>query len=176
MITAMSTSIDLWLPLTRPEVEALKWSEIDAKTALEHAETANDLAEYLTAITGYYIVALELLKRNGIQHLLDDSLPEELPVLLLKLREIRLTMEGGLNYADNINTPPPLITGWVARDQNGYLCFYKTEPWQDTNDAGEVYFGPSKGEDTDFVLSEEMFPDLTYKNSPRRITLRIAEP
>ena len=100
MITAMSTNIDLWLPLTRPEVEALKWSEIDAKTALEYAETANDLAEYLTAITGYYIVALEMLKRNGIQHLLDDSLPDELPVLLLKLREIRLTMEGGLNYAE----------------------------------------------------------------------------
>ena len=100
MTIAMNTSIELWLPHTQPEGEAAKWSsEIDLNTAYEHAETANDLAEYLTAITGYYSVALELLKRNGIQHRLDDSLPNELPVLLLRLREIRLDMESGLEYA-----------------------------------------------------------------------------
>lgn len=55
---------------------------------------------------------------------------------------------------------------WVARDSNGILCMYFSEP---TNKG--KYFST---DDKDYIyLKPEMFPDITWENSPKQIKIIV---
>ena len=55
---------------------------------------------------------------------------------------------------------------WIARDSNGILCMYFSEPVN----KGK-YFST---DDKDYIyLKPEMFPEVTFENSPKQITLSV---
>ncbi|MBR1769234.1 MAG: hypothetical protein IJ748_02135 [Bacteroidales bacterium] len=55
---------------------------------------------------------------------------------------------------------------WIARDKDGMLCIYATEP-ERTKIAFCVPFDSKKSEW--FELHEEEFPEVTWENSPIEI-------
>lgn len=56
---------------------------------------------------------------------------------------------------------------WVARDKNGDLCLYFSEPIQD-----DTLFDSRFGEGY-FLLPIEEFPEVTWENSPKQVELKI---
>ena len=57
---------------------------------------------------------------------------------------------------------------WIARDKNGGLYIHFDEP---TTDYGKYYFTSSRA----VVISRELFPEVTYENSPQRVEIRLIE-
>lgn len=61
------------------------------------------------------------------------------------------------------------IKGYIARDKDNLLCLYETEPYLDEKfgcfvDKFESYF---------LSLNEQLFPDITYENSPKEVKITI---
>lgn len=57
---------------------------------------------------------------------------------------------------------------WIARDTNGILCMYFSKP---TN-RGEYFVT----EDRDYIyLKPNMFPEVTFENSPKQLKMIIEE-
>ena len=56
---------------------------------------------------------------------------------------------------------------WIARDKNGELCLYTSEPWRN----GLCF-------DYDGILlpiDEDMYPEITWENSPKEFKLKAVE-
>ncbi len=63
-------------------------------------------------------------------------------------------------------------TLWIARDRDGSLWAYDEKPVLSDNGVWNI-------EDLDhhdmLEVPEEFYPDLTYENSPRRLTLKTEQ-
>jgi hypothetical protein len=58
---------------------------------------------------------------------------------------------------------------WIARDENGCLYLYNKPPRLEKS-----YFFPQKGYDS-FSLDSELFPEVTFYNSPQEVQLKLME-
>lgn len=56
---------------------------------------------------------------------------------------------------------------WIARDENGCLYLYNNQPKLENS-----YFFPQRGYDS-FLLDSELFPDVTFENSPQKVELKL---
>lgn len=56
---------------------------------------------------------------------------------------------------------------WIARDENGCLYLYDNPPKLENS-----YFFPQRGYDS-FLLDSELFPDVTFENSPQEVKLKL---
>lgn len=59
---------------------------------------------------------------------------------------------------------------WIARDKDGTLCLYKEKPSLDIY----YWYGFFSGFNTHIAeLDTNAFPEVTFKNSPREVELKL---
>lgn len=56
---------------------------------------------------------------------------------------------------------------WIARDKNSCLYLFDKPPKLENS-----YFFPQRGYDS-FLLDSELFPEVTFENSPREVELKL---
>ena len=62
---------------------------------------------------------------------------------------------------------------WIARDKDSSLCLYSKEPKLSEEIEG-VWVCSQYGYPVEVtVLPSEMFPEVTFENSPREVELKI---
>lgn len=59
---------------------------------------------------------------------------------------------------------------WIARDKSGEVYLYEAKPIK-----GTVCFCPSPGHHSMMYIGEEIYPELTYENSPKQVELKIID-
>lgn len=60
------------------------------------------------------------------------------------------------------------LSVWIARDKDGELCLYKSKPWRcvyDQFDCDEIFL----------PMDSDMFPEITWENSPKEFELKAVE-
>lgn len=62
---------------------------------------------------------------------------------------------------------------WVARDFDGVLNLYVTKPSLDSID--NMYYADSDMEDDYLNIDKELFPEVTFENSPQEVELKLVE-
>ena len=55
---------------------------------------------------------------------------------------------------------------WIAKDKNGEVYLYEAKPVINTG-----YFCPSPGHNIMMYIGKEIYPELTYENSPQKVKL-----
>lgn len=58
---------------------------------------------------------------------------------------------------------------WIARDKDGSLFLYEIKPKK-----YEEYFDSIRGYKA-IQLNDELFPEITFENSPREVKLKIVD-
>ena len=60
------------------------------------------------------------------------------------------------------------LSVWIARDKNGELYLYKSEPWRNglCFDCDEILI---------LSMDEDMYPEITWENSPKEFELKAVE-
>ena len=77
---------------------------------------------------------------------------------------VRNTLKSGEEY---VASEKRGLSVWIARDKNGELYLYKSEPWRNG-----ICF------DYDGILlpmDEDMYPEITWENSPKEFELKAVE-
>lgn len=60
---------------------------------------------------------------------------------------------------------------WIARDLNSELCLYDGEEPVRLR----TYFRPNpRGEASCFTINGDLFPEVTWENSPRKVKIELA--
>lgn len=68
---------------------------------------------------------------------------------------------------DEIERKAPKIKGWIARDEDGELYLYDTEPWRDEN----LWQGRGRNE---WELNDNnLFPNLKWEDEPIEVELTL---
>lgn len=60
---------------------------------------------------------------------------------------------------------------WIARDFDGVLNLYVTKPSLDSND--NMYYADSDMEDDYLNIDKELFPEITFENSPQQVEIKL---
>lgn len=60
---------------------------------------------------------------------------------------------------------------WVARDFDGFLNLYVNKPSLDSND--NMYYTDSDMEDDYINIDKELFPEVTFENSPQQVEIKL---
>ena len=82
---------------------------------------------------------------------------------------VRNTLKSGKEYVESKERG---LSVWIARDKNGELYLYKSKPWrckEDTNghfDCDEILI---------LSMDEDMYPEITWENSPKEFNLKEVE-
>ena len=58
---------------------------------------------------------------------------------------------------------------WIARDENGVLYRYGKKPIA-RKFKGKTFFLPDDGDDTMVKLDSNLYPEVTWENSPQQLT------
>ena len=59
---------------------------------------------------------------------------------------------------------------WIARDFDGFLNLYINKPKLDSND--NVYYVM---EDDYLNIDKELFPEVTFENSPQQVEIKLVK-
>lgn len=59
---------------------------------------------------------------------------------------------------------------WIARDKSGEVYLYEAKPIR-----GAVYFCPSPEHHNMMYIDEEVYPELTWENSPKQVELKLID-
>lgn len=62
---------------------------------------------------------------------------------------------------------------WIARDFDGVLNLYATKPSLDSND--NMYYADGDMEDDYLNIDKELFPEVTFENSPQMVELKLVK-
>ena len=62
---------------------------------------------------------------------------------------------------------------WIARDFDGLLNLYVNKPSLDSND--NMYYTDSDMEDDYINIDKDLFPEVTFENSPQEVELKLIE-
>lgn len=57
---------------------------------------------------------------------------------------------------------------WIARDKDGFLCLHKEKPYCSANGA---WYNLNQT----MHLSENLFPEVTFENSPQQVELKLCK-
>ena len=63
------------------------------------------------------------------------------------------------------------LSVWIARDKNGELYLYKSKPWRCKEDKN----GHFDCDDILLPMDEDMYPEITWENSPKEFELKAVE-
>lgn len=61
---------------------------------------------------------------------------------------------------------------WIARDKDGLICLFKTKPIRQDN----AFYANEYLCTSCFALDFDAFPEVTWENSPKKVTIELAEP
>lgn len=77
---------------------------------------------------------------------------------------VRNTLKSGEEY---VASEERGLSVWIARDKNGELYLYKSEPWRNglCFDCDEMLL----------PMDEDMYPEITWENSPKEFELKAVE-
>lgn len=78
--------------------------------------------------------------------------------------------ESGANFAigkQEKEVEETVISGWVARDNDGHLFTYCTKPERNENLQAWI------GRYADFDMRDSLFPDLTWESEPGQVEIQI---
>lgn len=92
---------------------------------------------------------------------------------------IWITLAGAIDNIEGYNREPIRnveskergLSVWIARDKNGELYLYKSKPWRCKEDTNGHF-------DCDEILlpiDEDMYPEITWENSPKEFELKAVE-
>ena len=59
------------------------------------------------------------------------------------------------------------LSVWIARDKDGELCLYKSKPWRN----GLCF----DFDDMFMIMDKDMYPEITWENSPKEFELKAVE-
>ena len=62
---------------------------------------------------------------------------------------------------------------WIARDFDGILNLYVNKPSLDSND--NMYYTDSDMEDDYLNIDKDLFPEVTFENSPQQVELKLVK-
>lgn len=62
---------------------------------------------------------------------------------------------------------------WIARDKDGELCLYKTKPWKRENT--DYHNDEFDCDDYFMDIDKDLFPEVTFENSPQEVELKLIE-
>ena len=81
---------------------------------------------------------------------------------------VRNTLKSG---EEHVASKERGLSVWIARDKNGELYLYKSKPWRCKEDTNGHF-------DCDEILlpmDEDMYPEITWENSPKEFNLKEVE-
>ena len=78
---------------------------------------------------------------------------------------VRNTLKSG---EEHVASKERGLSVWIARDKNGELYLYKSEPWRNglCFDCDEILI---------LSMDEDMYPEITWENSPKEFELKAVE-
>jgi hypothetical protein len=62
---------------------------------------------------------------------------------------------------------------WIARDLDGTLCLYTTEPWKRV--TPDYHNGEFDCDDEFINIDSRLFPEVTFENSPQEVELKLID-
>ena len=62
---------------------------------------------------------------------------------------------------------------YIARDEDGELCLYKTKPWKRIN--MDHHNNQFDCDDSFMNIDSDLFPEVTFENSPQEVELKLAK-
>ena len=81
---------------------------------------------------------------------------------------VRNTLKSGKEY---VASKERGLSVWIARDKNGELYLYKSEPWRCKEDKN----GHFDCDEMLLPMDEDMYPEITWENSPKEFNLKEVE-
>jgi hypothetical protein len=92
---------------------------------------------------------------------------------------IWITLRGAIDNIEGYNQEPIRsveskergLSVWIARDKNGELYLYKSEPWRCKEDKN----GHFDCDEMLLPMDEDMYPEITWENSPKEFELKAVE-
>jgi hypothetical protein len=65
------------------------------------------------------------------------------------------------------------LSVWIARDKNGELYLYKSEPWRCKEDKNGHF--DCDADEMLLPMDSDMYPEITWENSPKEFELKAVE-
>jgi hypothetical protein len=65
------------------------------------------------------------------------------------------------------------LTVWIARDKDGEISIYKNKPWKRENEP--YHNGEFDSDDYYINIDKELYPEITWENSPKEFELKAVE-
>jgi hypothetical protein len=94
---------------------------------------------------------------------------------------IWITLRGAIDNIEGYNQEPIRsveskergLSVWIARDKNGELYLYKSEPWRCKEDKNGHF--DCDADEMFLPMDSDMFPEITWENSPKEFELKAVE-
>ena len=65
------------------------------------------------------------------------------------------------------------LSVWIARDKDGEISIYKNKPWKRENEP--YHNGECDSADYYINIDKELYPEITWENSPKEFELKAVE-
>lgn len=65
------------------------------------------------------------------------------------------------------------LSVWIARDKDGEISIYKSKPWKRENEP--YHNGEFDSDDYYINIDKELYPEITWENSPKEFELKAVE-
>lgn len=65
------------------------------------------------------------------------------------------------------------LSVWIARDKDGEISIYKNKPWKRENEP--YHNGEFDSDDYYINIDKELYPEITWENSPKEFELKAVE-
>ena len=83
---------------------------------------------------------------------------------------VRNTLKSGEEY---VASKERGLSVWIARDKDGEISIYKNKPWKRENEP--YHNGEFDSDDYYINIDKELYPEITWENSPKEFKLKAVE-
>lgn len=83
---------------------------------------------------------------------------------------VRNTLKSGEEY---VASKKRGMSVWIARDKDGEISIYKNKPWKRENEP--YHNGEFDSDDYYINIDKELYPEITWENSPKEFELKAVE-
>ena len=83
---------------------------------------------------------------------------------------VRNTLKSGEEY---VASKERGLSVWIARDKDGEISIYKNKPWKRENEP--YHNGEFDSDDYYINIDKELYPEITWENSPKEFELKAVE-
>lgn len=83
---------------------------------------------------------------------------------------VRNILKSGEEYVESKERG---LSVWIARDKDGEISIYKSKPWKRENEP--YHNGEFDSDDYYINIDKELYPEITWENSPKEFELKAVE-